>query len=179
MRLRRGFKSEANEIARQVRRDLRLGLAAPLDPWKLADHLGIPVLPLTSMKTEAEKAVRQLTREDHEAFSAVTVFSGYRRLIILNDAHSHGRQASSLAHEIAHSLLMHEPESTVGKGTREWNAEEEEEAQWLAGALLISEEAALTIMRSKLSLAEGAKRYGTSIEMVRGRLNVTGAKKRL
>jgi Zn-dependent peptidase ImmA (M78 family) len=53
-----------------------------------------------------------------------------------------------------------------------------QEAQWLAGALLISEEAALTIVRSKSSLEDAAQRYGASIDMVRGRLNVTSARKR-
>lgn len=180
MKLRWGFKSEANKIARQVRRELRLGLAAPLDAWKLADHLGIPVLSLSSMKAEAEQAVRQLAREDYEAFSAVTVFRGYRRLIIVNDAHSRGRQASSLAHELAHSLLLHEPESAFdGEGTREWNAEQEDEAQWLAGALLVSEEAALRITKDRLSMEVAAQRYGTSVDMVRSRINVTASKRRV
>lgn len=47
----------------------------------------------------------------------------------------------------------------------------------LAGALLISEEAALTITRSKLSLSAAAKSYG-GIDMVRGRINVTAARRR-
>ena len=180
MQLRRGFKSEANEIARQVRRELGLGLSAPLDPWKLAAYLDIPVENLGSMKAEAAQAVRQFTQKDHEAFSAVTVFYGYKRLIVVNDAHSRGRQASSVAHELAHSLLWHEPAPAFGgDGTREWNSEQEEEAQWLAGALLISEEAALIIVRDKLTLEVAVQRYGTSIDMVRGRINVTGARKRI
>lgn len=179
MNLRRGFKSEANEISRQIRRELRLRLTDPLDPWKLAEHLGIPVETLMSLKHDAPSAVAQLTRNDHEAFSAVTIFAGYRRLIVVNDAHSRGRQASSLAHELAHSLLLHEPESAFdGEGAREWNAEQEEEAQWLAGALLVSDEAALAIARDNLSLEEAAARFGTSIDMVRSRINVTGSRKR-
>ena len=92
---------------------------------------------------------------------------------------AHGRQASNIAHELAHSLLWHEPAPAFdGDGMREWNAEQEEEAQWLAGALLISEEAALSIVRRKLSLDDAAQLYGTSVDMVRGRINVTGARKR-
>lgn len=179
MKLRWGFKAEANTIARAVRRELGLDVAAPLDAWQLAAHLDIPVVTLSSMSAEAEKAVVQFTRKDREAFSAVTVFRGYKRMIIVNDAHSHGRQASNIAHELAHSLLWHQPAPAFdGDGMREWNAEQEEEAQWLAGALLISEEAALSIVRSKLSLEDAAQRYGASIDMVRGRINVTGARKR-
>jgi Zn-dependent peptidase ImmA (M78 family) len=179
MKLRWGFKSEANTIARDIRRELGLGSAAPLDPWQLAAHLDIPVANLSSMKAEAEKAVLQFTRKDREAFSAVTVFHGYKRMIIVNDAHSRGRQASNIAHELAHSLLWHEPAPAFdGDGMREWNAEQEEEAQWLSGALLISEDAALSIVRSKWSLEDAARFYGTSIDMVRGRINVTAARKR-
>lgn len=171
--------SEANTIARNIRRELGLGVADPLDPWRLAAHLDIPVVNLSSMRAEAENAVMQFTRKDREAFSAVTVFSGYKRLIVVNDAHSHGRQASNIAHELAHSLLWHEPVPAFdGDGVREWNAEQEEEAQWLAGALLISEEAALSIVRRRLSLEEAAQLNGTSVDMVRGRINVTGARKR-
>jgi len=180
MKLRWGFKSEANTIARDLRRELELGPSDPLDPWRLAAHLSIPVVHLSSLKADAEHAVMQFTRKDREAFSAVTVFRGYKRVIVVNDAHSRGRQASNVAHELAHSLLWHEPAPAFdGDGMREWNAEQEEEAQWLAGALLISEDAALSIVRRKLSLEEAAQRYGTSIDMVRGRINVTGARKRV
>lgn len=179
MKLRWGFKSDANAIARDLRRELGLGVAAPLDPWQLAAHLDIPVVKLSSMKAEAETAVRQFMRKEREAFSALTVFHGYKRMIVVNDSHAHGRQASNVAHELAHSLLWHEPAPTFdGDGMRHWNAEQEEEAQWLAGALLVSEEAALEIVRQALSLADAAERYGTSIDMVRGRINVTGARKR-
>lgn len=179
MKLRWGFKSEANTIARDIRRELGLGVAAPLDPWRLAAHLDIPVVNLSSMKAEAGNAVVQFTRKDREAFSAVSVFRGYKRLIVVNDVHSRGRQASNIAHELAHSLLWHEPAPAFdGDGVREWNAEQEEEAQWLAGALLISEEAALKIVRHKLSLEEAAQLYRVSVDMVRGRINVTGARKR-
>jgi Zn-dependent peptidase ImmA (M78 family) len=179
MKLRWGFKSEANTIARDLRRELALGVATPLDPWRLAAHLDIPVVNLSSMRAEASNAVMQFTRKDKEAFSAVTVFHGYRRMIVVNDAHSRGRQASNIAHELAHSLLWHKPAPAFdGDGMREWNAEQEEEAQWLAGALLISEDAALSVVRRNLSLDDAAQLYGTSVEMVRGRINVTGARKR-
>jgi Zn-dependent peptidase ImmA (M78 family) len=148
-------------------------VADPLDPWRLAAQLDIPVVNLSSMRAEAESAVMQFARKDREAFSAVTVFCGYKRMIIVNDAHSRGRQASNIAHELAHSLLWHEPVPAFdGDGVREWNAEQEEEAQWLAGALLVSEEAALSIVRGKLSLEDTAQLYGTSVDMVRGRINV-------
>jgi Zn-dependent peptidase ImmA (M78 family) len=179
MRLRWGFKSEANAIARELRFELGLAATAPLDPWRLAAHLAIPVVKLSSLRPVADSAVAQFMRTDPEAFSAVTVFNGHKRMIVVNDAHARTRQASNIAHELAHSLLWHEPAAAFDHdGVRQWNAEQEEEAQWLAGALLISEEAALSIVRQGVSLADAAKLYGTSIEMMRGRINVTAARKR-
>jgi Zn-dependent peptidase ImmA (M78 family) len=179
MKLRWGFKTEANTIARDLRRELGLHPTDPLDPWHLAQHLDIAIINLTALRDEAESAVARFTKKDREAFSAVTVFSGSKRIIVVNDAHSRGRQASNIAHELAHSLLWHDPSPAFdGDGVREWNAEQEEEAQWLAGALLISEEAALNIVRRKWSMEDAARFYGTSAEMVRGRINVTAARKR-
>src|SRR5438046_1606223 len=48
MVLRRGFKTEANHIAREVRAELGLRFIDPLDPWALARHLEIQVVPLSS-----------------------------------------------------------------------------------------------------------------------------------
>lgn len=180
MDFRRGFKSEANQIARELRHELGLGVAAPLNPWKLAEHLGILVVPLSTFKEESPGAFVQLARRDKGAFSAVTICCDYKRLIVVNDAHHLNRQASSLAHELAHILLWHKPARAVeGDDVREWNPEQEAEAHWLGGALLISEEAALQIVSKRQSVAAAASVYGVSHDMVTFRLGVTGARKRL
>src|SRR5437879_5344963 len=105
--IRWGFKTEANDIAREIREELGLKLADPLNPWKLAVYLDIPVLPLSDFERDAPAAMRHFSRNEKSTFSAVTVFSGSKRMIVLNDAHSRGRQASDLAHELAHALLLH------------------------------------------------------------------------
>lgn len=180
MRLRRGFKAEANEIAREVRKELGLRAIDPLDPWMLAGHLAIPVVPLSKLAPDAPEAARHFTVVDPGAFSAVTVFQGSRRIIAYNDAHSPGRQASDLSHELAHGLLLHPPEPALdGGGCRNWDPILENEANWLGGALLIPEEAALDIVRRGLTLGEAAELYGVSEQMVRFRLNVTGARRRI
>src|SRR6266849_7824155 len=167
-----GFKSYANKIARETRDELGLSSASPLDPWALADYLGIPVIPLSVLESEAPEAVKQLGRRDKGAFSAVTVFSGYKRMIVVNDSHTRGRQASNVAHELAHSLLQHRPKAAFDdKGARHWEEDQEDEAEWLAGALLISEEAALEIVRQSLSQKDAARLYGVSVDMIRFRLN--------
>jgi Zn-dependent peptidase ImmA (M78 family) len=178
--LRRGFKSEANTLARTVRAELGLAAGAALDPWALATHLGIPLLPLSAFTEDAPAAVTYLTKGDSGALSAVTVFRGVRRLIVYNDAHSRQRQASDLAHELAHALLQHPPHAALNAlGCRVWREVEEAEAEWLAGALLVSEEAALTVVRRGLTVPEAARAYGVSEAMMRFRLNVTAARRRI
>lgn len=101
-------------------------------------------------------------------------------MIVYNDAHSPGRQSSDLAHELAHALLHHPPEPAFGSdGERNWDSGLEAEADWLAGALLISDEAAIDIVQRGLSLRDAAQEYSTSVLMVKFRINVTGARIRV
>lgn len=180
MGFRWGFKTEANDLAREVRRDLGLKLAEPLDPWRLAEYVEIPVIPLSLLHGVPLWAARELTLSDPSAFSAVTVFRGSKRVIIHNDTHSRGRQANNLCHEVSHGLLLHPPTPALDdRGCRDWDDTIEAEATWLAGALLITEEAALTIVRTALPLNLAAERYGVSRAVVQFRLNVTGARKRV
>ena len=51
----------------------------------------------------------------------------------------------------------------------------EHEANWLAGTLLIPDEAALVIARRGLTISQAAEVYGVSEAMVKVRLNVTAA----
>jgi Zn-dependent peptidase ImmA (M78 family) len=178
--LRRGFKTEANDIAREVRSELNLALIDPLDPWILACHLEIPVYTLSSLKDYSSFAFHQFSCIDTACFSAVTIFIGRARYIVHNDYHSLGRQASNLAHELAHALLHHPPTSALNdEGGRNWDQTMEDEANWLGGSLLVSEEAALMIAKKKWSHSQAAEYYKGSEEMIRFRLNVTGALKRM
>jgi Zn-dependent peptidase ImmA (M78 family) len=180
MALRRGFKSEANATARGIRTEMGLSPMAPLDPRALAEHLAIPVLTLSSMGEDAPYAVHHFSSVSPAEFSAMTVFCGTRRVIVYNDSHSNGRQASDIAHELSHGILLHPPRPALdAKGCRHWNDDVEDEAEWLSGALLISEEAALSIARRRLPLDQAATFYGVSQQMVRWRLGTTGAQKRL
>lgn len=180
MGFRRGFKTEADGIAREIRQELGLNLTDRVDPLKLAEHLDIPVIPLSALRQEVPAIVRHFSRSDQSAFSAVTVFDGLRRVIVHNDSHSAGRRASNVAHEISHGLLLHPARPPLdGHGNRDWDREQELEADWLAGVILVPDEAALLIVRRGLNDAEGAELYGVSQPMMRFRLNMSGARIRV
>ncbi len=146
----------------------------------LADYLAIPVQSLSTLRAVAPSAVRFFVGPGETLFSGVTVFEGWRRMIIYNDRHDEGRQQSDIAHELAHGLLLHEPAPALDdSGERRWDGEAELEANWLAGAMLISDEAAMRIARLGWSEAQAAAQYGVSPAMVRFRLNVTAAGRRI
>lgn len=166
-------------MARDVRAELQLAATDPLSMLRLAEHLAIPLKRLRTLQAEHPDAVRHFTSTETGAFSAVTVFHGRRRVIWYNDSHAPTRIESDLAHEIAHALLQHPPQAALDeRGCRIWPAEHEEEADWLGGALLVSEEAALLVAAQRIPLSESARMYGVSPDMMRFRLNVTGATRR-
>ena len=178
--LRRGFKADANRLAREIRQDLGLNAVDALDPRVLAQDLGIPLVPLSALKKDSQVVVRHFRGQGRSAFSAMTMFYGTRRVILYNDAHSPGRQASDIAHELSHALLQHPPEPALDhRGRRNWNQDLEDEATWLAGALLISDEAAMEIATTEMSADVAAVAYGVSTQMVQWRLNVTAAYRRV
>ena len=178
--MRRGFKTEANAIAREVRAELSLSHTSPLDVWRLAKHLEIPVIPLSSFHRAAPDAARLFLNGGQGMFSGVTVFRGPRRTIVFNDAHVSGRQSNDVAHELSHGLLLHTPTAAVdGRGCRVWDKESEAEANWLSGALLVPEEAAIHIVRRGWSNREAAAIYGVTPKMIQYRINVTAARTRV
>lgn len=179
MALRRGFKSEARGIADEVRTELGLLAFDPLDPIVLAKHLGIPVFPLSEFSSVAPASSHFLTKEQ-EAFSAVTVFHGHARAIVHNDAHAHVRQRSNLAHELAHALIGHRPSPAIDeRGCRNWDDNIESEAKWLAGELLVTEDATLAVARGQFSFDQACTLLMVSRPMLKYRINVTGARKRV
>ena len=177
---RRGFKTEASTIARDARAEMTLSATAPLDPWALATHLEIPVIALSTLGDAAPGAVRTLTGRFSSQFSAVTVFRGPTRVILHNDRHALVRQRSNLCHELSHTLLFHEPIPAINHdGAREWDAALEAEANWLAGTLLVPDDAALLIVRNDTSVEEASATYGVSTQMMNFRIRVSGARIRV
>jgi Zn-dependent peptidase ImmA (M78 family) len=164
MSLRRGFKSEANWLARNVRDELGIASHLPLCPWRLAELLGFPVISLSEFAESEPGAVIYLrSSKGQRDFSAITLFNGNSRMIIHNDGHQLKRQAANIAHELAHGLLLHAPKPPFDdRGSRHYDPVIEQEANWLGPALLVSEEAANHVARMSLPLTKASDVYGVS-----------------
>lgn len=177
-----GFKAEANRIASELREELAVSIDDPLCPWKLANHLFVPIIKLSELPNCAEKIYLTIGKGRQE-FSATVCYEGTKSFIINNDAHPTKRQASDIAHELAHVLMGHPPTSPFDEtGKRDFLVEIENEAEWLGPALLVSEQAALRayqlIQSSQHTLSTLSDEWQITEDVIRMRMNAIGAAKR-
>ena len=176
MALRRGFKSEAERIAKRVRADLGLGFAEPVTPEALAELLRVEV----RSRDELIPHSRFVAPSELQpyAFSACTFRpSDDRIVIVFNPLSKPGRRASDLAHEFAHILLDHDLsriENLGGMTFLSCDPMQEEEAAWLSGCLILPRPLLLAEVRRGATASDIANRHGVSESMARYRLNVTG-----
>lgn len=179
MTLRRGFKSEAEEIAKRVRAELGMSSAQSVELGALADLLVVEVRAGDEL-IPRERFVK-LEQIQHDAFSACTFrLSPERVVVVYNPLSAKSRRKSDLAHELAHILLDHELSriERVGDVTfLSCDAIQEEEAAWLSGCLLLPRALLLAEVRMGSSATDISRKYGVSEGMARYRLNVTGVVK--
>jgi Zn-dependent peptidase ImmA (M78 family) len=103
---------------------------------------------------------------------------GCRRVIVHNDGHAPTRQRANISHELAHVLLFHKGKAIDG-GWLTYDAEQEDEAKWLGGVLVVTDEACIGGCRAGLSLANAAVELGVSEDLMRWRRNKSGAETRV
>jgi Zn-dependent peptidase ImmA (M78 family) len=173
----RGFKSWCERVAVTQRRELNLQPTDSLNARRLATHLDVVVWTANQVPGLDAQYLKVLIKDDPDSWSAVTLCTGSRDLIIVNPVHSEGRLASDIMHELAHIILGHEPARVeVSKDgfliLSTYNKDQEEEAKWLSGCLLLPREALLLIRRRGLSAETAAAIFGVSVPMLSFRQNV-------
>ena len=177
--MRRGFKTWCETTAEKYRTALGLKPVEPLDPKELAAHLGVIVWRPEDVPELSEKSLRRLTNHDSDSWSAVTIRHDDIKLTIVNSAHAQTRQRSSLSHELAHIILDHEPGridlSREGHLLlSSYEREQEDEAEWLSGTLLVPRAGLLIAYRSTRDPRSLANHFGVSVVMLNWRLRMTG-----
>jgi hypothetical protein len=178
--MRRGFKAWCERASSEYRQALGLSLAAALDPLILAEHLNVRVLMPEDVPSVLPQSLLRLRGSDGRAtWSAVTITQGGIRLVILNSGHPSTRRANSLAHELAHIILNHtsddtqwSPEGVLFRNS--FDEEQEDEANWLAGCLLLPRQGLLQVYRRQPGPRELARHFGVSQRLVNWRLRMTG-----
>jgi hypothetical protein len=178
--MRRGFKAEAERCAKTVRKEMGLRPADPLDAMQLAAHVGADVRSADELISRAK--LDELERLQPGAFSACTFTIGDRHVVVYSPLASPGRRQSDISHEVAHLLLDHEMKSVEKIGGVSFftcDSEEEQEANWLAGCLLLPREAVMAAAHKGLDAAGIGALYDVSAQMAAFRLRTTGVLRQL
>jgi Zn-dependent peptidase ImmA (M78 family) len=168
----------------RLRRDQGLPPVAPLDPHVLAARLRVAMVTPRDLIALPSDIADRLLNEHHRSWSAVTVSMGSRSLIVYNDAHSRARQATDLTHELAHLLLAHKPALVFLNPVKDlllrtFDQNQEEEASWLAGCILLPRQALITARAQRKAVSEIADEYHVSNDLVTYRLNVSGVTRQM
>lgn len=141
-------------------------------------HFGIAVCTTEDFRELSADARRDLDHRD-AGWSAVTLDTGHAKMIIINFTHSQRRRSSDAMHELAHHILEHKPSeievSTEGLLMLEsYSRKQEEEADWLAGCLLLPRPALIHIRKRIQDYEQAAEQYAVSMAMLKYRLDVSG-----
>jgi hypothetical protein len=181
---RRGFKTWCEKTAAGFRRDLNLTPFAALCPRELAKHLGILVWSPDEIPDFQGRFRDQLLVHDSSSWSALTLERAGQRVIVVNSSHSVPRQNSNVMHELAHVILEHEaarvdvsPQGLMLLET--YDLQQEAEADWLGGALLVPREAPLIRLKQNRRLELAAAYFGVSVQLIRMRRDTTGIGRQL
>lgn len=152
-----------------------LKLTDPLDAVALGKHLGASVRSADELTSLAN--LEELDALQKGAFSACTFDLGERTVIVYSPLSSLGRRQSDISHESAHLLLEHsvkEIETFGGLSFFTCDPDEEQEANWLAGCLLLPRELLVRATRNGLDSDDIAERYNVSSQMASFRIRTTG-----
>jgi hypothetical protein len=166
------FVDHCEQIALEVRADLGLTVGDAFSPREFAEHQAIKVESIERFLPAFPDEVNRLIDEGSEVFAAATVFCGTRCLILVNPSQSKREEALSIAHELAHRELEHEPAWPLynEQGHRRQRSDgEETEADYLAGAMLVPRSGMDLGALERERLEAAASKFGVSSEFIRSR----------
>ena len=181
MPLRRGFKAEAERLARDVWSAMSLTPNDPMDAIKLAQHMGCMVRPADALVDIAK--LEKLYRIQEDAFFACTFkLPNDRYAVVFNPLMSDTRRNSDVAHEVAHVVLGHRFSRLERLGDVAFlsgDKQQEDEAAWLSGCLLLPRFALIHDLRRGRKPRDIGRSRVLSREMVDYRVRVTGVARQL
>lgn len=180
--LERGFKTWSEKTSLTFRKDLNLSADSALDPRALAVKMGVLVWTAEFAAEHgnlAQEHLDQLIKHDSGSWSAVTLVLSTRTLVIINSTHAKVRQNSDIMHELAHLVLEHKPSrvdiTPDGHMVLDnYDRKQEEEANWLAGSLLVPRDPLVAMVRRKAPSEKIAQHFAVSGKMLQWRRQVTG-----
>ena len=182
MALKRDFRSFAEKKALDFRNELELKSFDFLCAFSLCKYLNIPILEPDKIVGLEPYHLSNLLGEGSNHWSAATIpVGGGSNIILHNINHTEMRQQSNIMHELAHIICKHETPVTYSLNNlpgnlRNFNEEQEAEAEWLGSCLQLPRQALLWALKNGLSINEISERFVASPSMVQYRINITGVK---
>jgi IrrE N-terminal-like domain len=173
----RGFKTRSQRISAEQHALLALAPHEPLDPRTLAARYRVTIRTPAEMPSLDADNREELLINHSRTWSAVTVTLPTGTLVVINPTHEHGRINNTLCHELSHLILRHDHGRMVTFGDcvmREFDNRQEEEADWLAGSLLVPEAALKRAKVAGWTHTQTARHLGASEDLVRWRWNASG-----
>ena len=179
MAFRRGFKSQCERRSVEFRKQFGLSDHDALSADRLAEELRVTVWSTDEVDGISESARSVLSDETDQSWSALTMRLGAAHLVVHKPVSSKGRRNNVVMHELAHIILGHELASAciLEDGSLvpgNFDQDQEDEADWLAGALLLPRPALLSIRRRRLSDRDACEEHLVSPEMLKWRFRMTG-----
>jgi len=176
---RRGFKSQCERRAVEFRKQFGLSDHDALSAERLARELRVTVWSTSDVGGISQDALSVLSDETDQSWSALTMRLGTDHLVVHKLVTSKGRRNNVVMHELAHIILGHElaeacilEDGSLVPGN--FDQDQEDEADWLAGALLLPRPTLLSIRRRRLSDAAACEEHLVSSEMLKWRFQMTG-----
>jgi Zn-dependent peptidase ImmA (M78 family) len=174
--VRRGFKSEAERLATDLRQRVGCAEEDSAELEAVAENLGVRMLPADQLVERSRLA--ELAEIQPDSFSAATFrLPSGERVVVYNPLHEPGRTRSNQAHELAHIILDHDVRTIERVGNLKFltcDVQQEEEADWLGGCLLLPRALLLNAAWKGMNAEQVAARFQTSVPMARFRLNASG-----
>ena len=177
--LKRGFKSQCERRAVELRRQMH---RTPIDPLPAADvakYFEVAVLSPLEIEGVSNEDLNHLLREGSNEWSGFTLKISGQHLIVVNTAQSNRRQNSVLMHELSHIILGHQ----LSTGTisaeghfvpTNYDQDQEDEAAWLGATLLLPRPALLWMRRVLMTNDQAATHFGVSPDLLSWRIRMTG-----
>jgi hypothetical protein len=151
--------------------------SAALDPWAAAERVGIRVLGQAHFDA-LDPLIREPLIADSAAWSGGAVRCEDDFLVILNPLHDRTRQRATLAEELTHIAMGHEPSFLDPMaGTRTHNEEIEKQAYEVGGAMLLPYGQLFWRVKGRSTCRAIAERYEVSDAFVRYRINRCGLRR--
>ena len=177
----RGFKAQAERMAKKYREELDIHPCNALCAFKLAEYLQVPVYSATEFLSSPDE-IKFLSGKNGKTceWSALTMITKKcNKIIIHNPFHSKARQQSDMMHELAHIICKHERNDReynfeLPVGLREYDKVMEEEAKCLGSTLQLSKPCLLWANKRNMSIEETAVYFNASKDMVIYRRKMTG-----